>query len=91
MGWGFSVYLSVFGGLCLYIAGAQTDPLGMSFIGYVCLAIGVFCLIAVVDHTRLLSNETHYLRKFLEKTRSEDPCDPTTELYKQIRRDVLPP
>lgn len=92
MGWGISLYLGFLGGSFLFMAGENYgEHFGFTWWGYFTLMFGIVCIGGVIGHTRDLSHELYYLRKFLEKTRGEDPCEPGTDLYETIREKISPP
>jgi hypothetical protein len=64
---------------------AKTDSQLYLLGGLVVVGFGASAILSDVVQ---LTRELYFCRKFLEKKYGEDPCDPVTDLYKEIRKTI---
>jgi hypothetical protein len=80
---GTAVFLMMIAGGAYQIGNTDSDLYALG--GLVVVAIGASAILSDVVQ---LTRELYFCRKFLENKYGQDPCDPATDLYKEIRKTI---
>ena len=85
----FSTALLIFIGYGLSASVNSLDGFGVS--DFVFSGGAIFMLIWVSAGVREMREDLIYCQHFLEKKYGQDPCDPGSDLYKEIRKSISRP